>query len=196
MEATAQTESSTQFGLPNPGFFGVDHMQGASSSATNPSVRVVLQQCMGAQLMVQPATEGSEPQFVEIRRGVIVYICFLKGATKTLAEKMAKLALTVRLSESDDGKLVSVIDLPGDVLIIPQATLGGTVKGKVMQYHKNIAKDEGLQLYSEFVSVFRKTIEKNEKCATAGCVVRHGTYGNRQVFSCQTNGPYTHLIEL
>nr|KAG5712888.1 hypothetical protein BaRGS_007485 [Batillaria attramentaria] len=92
---------------------------------------------------------------------------------------MAKLALTVRLSESDDGKLVSVIDLPGDVLIIPQATLGGTVKGKVMQYHKNIAKDEGLQLYSEFVSVFRKTIEKNEKCATAGCVVRHAAQSSQ-----------------
>lgn len=102
----------------------------------------------------------------------------------------------MRLSESDDGKLVSVLDLPGDVLIIPQATLGGTIKGKVMQYHKNIAKEEGLQLYSEFVSIFRKTYERNDKCQTTGTVVRYGTYGNRQVFSCQTNGPYTHLIEM
>lgn len=108
----------------------------------------------------------------------------------------ARTALTVRLSESDDGKLVSVLDLPGDVLIIPQATLGGTIKGKVMQYHKNIAKEEGLQLYSEFVSIFRKTYERNDKCQTTGTVVRYGTYGNRQVFSCQTNGPYTHLIEM
>ena len=108
----------------------------------------------------------------------------------------AKMALTVRLSDSDNGKLTSVVDLPGDVLIIPQATLGGTVKGKVMQYHKNIAKDEGLRLYSEFVSIFKKTYERNEKCLSAGTIVRHGTYGNRQVFSCQTNGPYTHLIEI
>lgn len=106
------------------------------------------------------------------------------------------MALTVRLSDSDNGKLTSVVDLPGDVLIIPQATLGGTVKGKVMQYHKNIAKDEGLLLYSEFVSIFKKTYERNEKCVSAGTIVRHGTYGNRQVFSCQTNGPYTHLIEI
>ena len=108
----------------------------------------------------------------------------------------AKMALSVRLSEGDNGKLTSVVDLPGDVLIIPQATLGGTAKGKVMQYHKNIAKEEGMRLYEEFVSIFQKTYEKSDKCLAAGTIVRYGTYGNRQVFSCQTNGPYTHLIEI
>ncbi|KAL8622890.1 hypothetical protein ACOMHN_027011 [Nucella lapillus] len=176
----------------------------AASSLSSPTIRLVLQQCMNAQLMVQPSmqgehpefVEGAHPQFVEIQRGLIIYVCFLKEATKAQVEKIAKMALTVRLSEGDNGKLVSVHDLPGDILIIPQATLGGTPKGKIMQYHKNIAKEEGQQLYAEFVSIFQKTYERSEKCAAAGTIVRFGTYGNRQVFSCQTNGPYTHLIEI
>jgi D-Tyr-tRNAtyr deacylase len=104
--------------------------------------------------------------------------------------------LSVRLSATEDGKLVSVVDLPGDVLIIPQATLGGTVKGKAMQYHKNIAKDEGQSHYAEFISIFKKMYDTNKKCVSAGKIVRHGTYGVRQVFSCTTNGPYTHLLEI
>ncbi|KAK7104816.1 D-aminoacyl-tRNA deacylase 2-like [Littorina saxatilis] len=167
-----------------------------ASSAAAPCVRAVVQQCMSAQLMVQPSTPEDQPQFVEIQRGIIIYLCFLRGATKAHVEKLAKMIQGIRLSEGDSGKLTSVIDLPGDVMIIPQATLGGTPKGKVMQYHKNIAKDEGMRLYSEFVSIFQKTYERNDKCLSAGTIVRYGTYGNRQVFSCQTNGPFTHLMEI
>lgn len=103
--------------------------------------------------------------------------------------------LNVKLSETENGKHVSILDLPGDVLIIPQATLGGRVKGKSMQYHANSGKEEGLALYSQFVSLCEKALASNSKCAEAGVVVAHGTYGNRQVLKLDTNGPYTHLIE-
>lgn len=103
--------------------------------------------------------------------------------------------LNVKLSEAENGKLVSILDLPGNILIIPQATLGGKVKGRSMQYHSNSGKEEGLELYSEFVSLCEKELAANSKCAEAGVVVEHGTYGNRQVFKLNTNGPYTHLIE-
>lgn len=103
--------------------------------------------------------------------------------------------LNVKLSETENGKHVSILDLPGDVLIIPQATLGGRVKGKNMQYHANSGKEEGLELYSQFVSLCEKALAANSKCAEAGVAVAHGTYGNRQVLKLDTNGPYTHLIE-
>ena len=103
--------------------------------------------------------------------------------------------LNAKLSETEDGKFVSILDLPGDILIIPQATLGGTLKGKLMQYHKNIAKDEGLNLYSKFVALCQETVTKSEKSQENGTVLKFGTYGNRQVLQTDTNGPYTHLIE-
>lgn len=91
---------------------------------------------------------------------------------------------------------MSVLDLPGDVLVVPQATLGGRLKGKVMQYHNNISKEQGLQLYTNFVTQCKDTLEKNVKSQEAGCKVHWGTYGNRQVLAVDTNGPYSHVIEL
>ncbi|KAH0620556.1 hypothetical protein JD844_021135 [Phrynosoma platyrhinos] len=103
--------------------------------------------------------------------------------------------LNVKLSETEGGKHVSILDLPGDILIIPQATLGGKLKGRSMQYHSNIEKDTGLDLYTQFVAQCEREVAANAKCFEAGVVLRHGTYGNRQVLKVDTNGPFTHMIE-
>jgi len=92
--------------------------------------------------------------------------------------------------------MVSVLELPGEVLIIPQATLGGRIKGNVMQYHKNIDKAIGEQLYSGFVRACQAIVEKNGPSIEHGCGVLKGTYGNRQVLSVETNGPFSHIIEV
>nr|XP_051678707.1 D-aminoacyl-tRNA deacylase 2 isoform X1 [Oryctolagus cuniculus] len=133
--------------------------------------------------------------FGGVQRGLVIYVCFFKGADKELLPKMVNTLLNVKLSETENGKHVSILDLPGDILIIPQATLGGRMKGRNMQYHSNSGKEEGLELYSQFVTLCEKELAANSKCAEAGVVVEHGTYGNRQVLKLDTNGPYTHLIE-
>ncbi|NWX81625.1 DTD2 deacylase, partial [Nothoprocta ornata] len=130
-----------------------------------------------------------------IQRGLVIYICFFKGADEDLIPKIVNMLLNVQLSENESGKYVSVLDLPGNVLIIPQATLGGKPKGKRMQYHTNIEKEKGFELYSQFVSLCEKEVAANAKCVEAGVLVKHGTYGNRQVLNLDTNGPFTHLIE-
>ncbi|XP_046571916.1 D-aminoacyl-tRNA deacylase 2-like isoform X1 [Haliotis rubra] len=165
------------------------------ASGQGSNARIVLQQCLSARLQVQPATEDTEAKYVETGKGLVMYVCFLKGATADILDKMVKCALSAKLSESAAGKRVSILDLPGNILIIPQATLGGALKGKRMQYHKNIDKEEGASLYADFVSLCRTTLQEAEGSREAGCVVQAGTYGNRQVFSCDTNGPYTHLLE-
>ncbi|KAG7466477.1 hypothetical protein MATL_G00165140 [Megalops atlanticus] len=157
--------------------------------------RTVLQQCVHARLQVKPAEGESIPEWVEIERGMVIYICFFKGATEDIIPKMVSTLLQVKLCEADSGKLVSVLDLPGSILIVPQATLGGKTKGRGMQYHGNIGKEEGLQLYASFVSQCEKELGSSSKCTEAGVVVKHGTYGSRQVLKLDTNGPYTHLIE-
>ncbi|XP_060081319.1 D-aminoacyl-tRNA deacylase 2-like [Ylistrum balloti] len=171
----------------------------ASESANGAvKARLLLQQCLSARLQVEPASELEEAKYVEIGKGLIIYVCFMKGATEETVEKMVKSALNTCLSPSQDPsatKRVSVLELPGDVLIIPQATLGGTPKGKAMQYHKNIAKDEGEKLYANFVSLCEVSLHMSEKAREQGKQVRAGTYGNLQVFRTDTNGPYTHLLE-
>ncbi|KAM8916574.1 D-aminoacyl-tRNA deacylase 2-like isoform 5-T5 [Spinachia spinachia] len=99
----------------------------------------------------------------------------------------ASTLLNLRLCESDSGKMVSVSELPGHLLIVPQATLGGKAKGRALQYHDNIGKEDGLRLYGAFVSLCEERL--------AAASVKHGTYGNRQVLKLDTNGPYTHLMD-
>ncbi|CAF87595.1 unnamed protein product, partial [Tetraodon nigroviridis] len=65
----------------------------------------------------------------------------------------ASTLLNLRLCEADSGKLSSLLEFPGSLLIVPQATLGGEAKGRAMQYHTNISKEDGLRLHSAFVSL-------------------------------------------
>ncbi|XP_048339277.1 D-aminoacyl-tRNA deacylase 2 isoform X1 [Sphaerodactylus townsendi] len=175
-----------------------------------PAARVVLQQCLHARLQVKPPEPDSEAKWVEIHRGLIIYICFLKGASEEIIPKMdskglwwegtpytlkINTLLNVKLSETEDGKYVSIVDLAGSILIIPQATLGGKLKGRNMQYHSNIEKEIGMELYSQFVTLCEQELVANARCAKAGVILRHGTYGNRQVLKVDTNGPFTHMIE-
>nr|XP_020644067.1 probable D-tyrosyl-tRNA(Tyr) deacylase 2 isoform X2 [Pogona vitticeps] len=152
-----------------------------ADSIRGPLARAILQQCLHARLQIQ--------------RGLIIYVCFFKGASEEIIPKMVNTLMNVKLSENEDGKYVSVLDLPGSLLIIPQATLGGKLKGRSMQYHANIEKDIGLELYSQFVLHCERELAANAKCFEAGAVVRQGTYGNRQVLKVDTNGPFTHMIE-
>ena len=71
------------------------------------------------------------------------------------------------------------------ILVIPQATLGGKVKGKQLQYHGNIKKDLGLEMYKIFCNELKGSELK----------VEFGTYGNRQVLSMVTEGPFSHVVD-
>ncbi|KAG8449621.1 hypothetical protein GDO86_016309 [Hymenochirus boettgeri] len=157
--------------------------------------RVVLQQCLFAKLQVKPPDQDSEAEWVEINRGMVAYVCFFKGAEDSVIPKMVNSLLNVKLSESDNGKRVSILDLPGDVLIVPQATLGGKMKSRGMQYHSNAGKELGMELYDSLIAQCHRELQACPKWAESQAMLKFGTYGNRQVLQFNTNGPYTHLLE-
>ena len=109
---------------------------------------------------------------------------------------LVKSVLEVKLSESneDSKKLVSILELPGDILIIPQACLGGRLKGKTVQYHCNINKEKGLLYYQKFIESCRKKISLNQSWMSS-CKLENGTFGIKQVYSTETDGPFLHIIE-
>lgn len=155
------------------------------------SARLILQQCIHAKLEIKPKTDNSPPEYVEIARGVVAYVCFMKNAKEEIVNKIATTLTSVKLSKNETGQLVSILDLPGSILIVPQASLGGKLKGKRMQYHNNIEKANGFLLYEQLVSRCKEVM----KTLNDNAIVKYGTYGNLQVLDITTNGPYTHLIE-
>ncbi|XP_020901220.1 D-aminoacyl-tRNA deacylase 2 isoform X2 [Exaiptasia diaphana] len=139
-------------------------MASFTSSDNGQSIRIIIQQCLNASLQLQSLMdEREEKRYVRINRGIVVLLCFLKGASLDMIPKAVKAVLNIKLSELPDGSKVSVLDLPGDVLIVPQATLGGKMKGKSMQYHSNIAKHEALPLYEEFTKLCQEMVLSDSK---------------------------------
>lgn len=128
---------------------------------------------------------------VQIGRGMVVFVCFLDKASEETVEKLTKHIINIRLCEDDSGRRVSICDIQGDILIIPQATLGGKLKGKAMQYHMNVDKTLGEALYHRLCQGVRTAIE-----AVSSGNVKCGVYGARQILSTDTNGPYTHIVEV
>ncbi|CAF1054415.1 unnamed protein product [Brachionus calyciflorus] len=173
-----------------------------AKSNENSSVKVkcLVQQCLSAKLqVVLPDMEKNiEPEFVQIGRGVVFFVCFMKDATEADVDKLVRSVLGAKLSEPDNdpSKHIPILDIPGDILIIPQATLGGKIKGKVFQYHYNVNKDLGFELYSKFIELCKKYAREHPVWSkNSNLKIVNGTYGIRQVYSTETNGPYLHLIE-
>ena len=157
-------------------------------------IRVVVQQCLSAALRI------SESESVAIDSGMIIFVCFLKGDPEELEAKVksaVEVLAGVKLCEaaeaadpaatSGKGRL-SVSDALGEVLVVPQATLGGKLKGKSLQYHGNVDKRQGEEMFLLFC-------QELGKCLKDGVTVKRGIYGARQVLSMNTNGPYTHVLE-
>eukprot|EP00088_Acartia_fossae_P009880 TRINITY_DN14857_c0_g1_i1.p1 TRINITY_DN14857_c0_g1~~TRINITY_DN14857_c0_g1_i1.p1 ORF type:complete len:149 (+),score=9.17 TRINITY_DN14857_c0_g1_i1:181-627(+) len=147
------------------------------------SVRLLIQQCISAQLTL-PTDE-----VLAIARGMIVFVCFNKEAEEEKVSKASQTVLKVKLSEMDgESKRKSIKETGGDILIIPQATLGGKLKGNSVQYHGNIAPDKGKGLYEQFCNELTSLLPDNK--------IHFGVYGARQVLSSQTNGPYSHCFDI
>ncbi|CAF1345337.1 unnamed protein product, partial [Didymodactylos carnosus] len=122
-----------------------------------------------------------------INRGMVIFISFQKDAQIDHVQKLTKEIVNAKLCEIYDesnqtnGKYTDILDLPGDILIIPQvATLGGKLNGKKFQYHQNIDKENGLKLYNEFISIMTQLCNESEKWTNQSCSLYHGTYGIRQ----------------
>lgn len=152
------------------------------------SVQLVIQQCESASLQL-PDPDG---HLLTISRGMVVYVCFMGSITEEIVKKSAKTTLSVKLSQSEETlKRVCVTFAGGDVMVIPQFTLGGKLKGNSVQYHGNVKKEEGEGYYKMFCDELRDVVEKED-----GAKVVHGMYGARQVLSMVTNGPFTHSFKV
>lgn len=126
------------------------------------SLRIVAQAVDNASLLIDNVST-----YISIRNGVILHIAFLEGCTKDIVNVAIQKLLSTKIFVLNVDRSATAADAPrlkptsllevstADVLIVPQATMAGTAKGKVMQYHKQVPKDEGFALYEMFCQDIR-----------------------------------------
>ncbi len=157
--------------------------------------RVVFQRCSKAKLKLSVESEDSPEDFAVLNAGLIVYVAFVGEVPAAKLHKLVNIICNTKICESND-KLVSILDLPGDLLLIPHFCLGGRLKGKQFQYHSVVPKCKAEDFFKSLVDGCKEVASSNSAWASSGSRVFAGTYGIRQDLSFESHGPYTHVVEI
>uniref|UniRef100_UPI0037E87F4C D-aminoacyl-tRNA deacylase 2-like n=1 Tax=Semicossyphus pulcher TaxID=241346 RepID=UPI0037E87F4C len=158
--------------------------------------RTVIQQCSQARVKIKPALDGADAQWAEIGEGMVVYVCFFHGATEDITHEIADSLMSTRLFRKDTRHLVSILDLPGSVLFVPQDSLvGEPVPKRRMQYKGGCELWWGAQLFSNLVSACMELMSASVKCTEADVKVEQGVYGQKQEIVLNSMEPLTLLLE-
>ncbi|RNF20764.1 Chain A, Structural Analysis Of A Probable Eukaryotic D-Amino Acid Trna Deacylase [Trypanosoma conorhini] len=178
------------------------------------TIRVLLQSIEKGAILVDNAE-----RYVPVGRGVVIYVAFLGDVDDAALEQaVAALMSGILLRRSLPGgapmtSTVSLNDCPdADILVVPQASLGGKLKGHRVQFHALVEKSRGLWLYDRFCQLLRaargidaSSVDANGVAAKEavaspafpqGGRVINGTYGNRQGLKIESEGPLTHFLDL
>ncbi|AAZ10729.1 D-Tyr-tRNA(Tyr) deacylase, putative [Trypanosoma equiperdum] len=174
------------------------------------TVRVALQSIEKASLLLD-----NEQRYGSVGRGALIYIAFIGAVSEDALKNAVDVILTANvfhnLSSSDalPRSSDSLSSFPSaDVLIVPQASLGGKLKGRNVQFHALVGKSEGELLYNQFCQLMRKargvdstTVDSNGVPLVGSAVgssarVINGTWGNRQGLRLESQGPLTHVLDL
>jgi D-aminoacyl-tRNA deacylase len=119
----------------------------------------------------------------KIERGLVVFLCAVKGDGNTDLDYLIKKISQLRIFEDDQGKMnQSVIDIRGAALVVSQFTLAAdTRKGNRPSFDNAETQDRARSLYREFVRRLNDT----------GIPVQTGVFAAVMAVSLVNDGPVT-----
>jgi D-tyrosyl-tRNA(Tyr) deacylase len=140
-------------------------------------MRFLIQTVTEASVKVDGAVSGS------IDRGLLVFVGVGAGDDRTVADKMIRKLLAMRIFKDQNGKTnLSVKDINGDVLIVSQFTLYADCRRGNRPSFTD-ASDPGTaeELYEYIISEVSKEIPNTS----------HGSFGADMKVSLINDGPFT-----
>jgi D-tyrosyl-tRNA(Tyr) deacylase len=123
-----------------------------------------------------------------IGQGILVFVGVERGDTEEQAERLAERLLGYRVFADRAGKMnLSVRDIDGGVLLVPQFTLAAdTRKGKRASFTSAAAPEEGRRLFERLVTSVRAT-HRAPAC---------GAFGADMKVHLINDGPVTFLLRV
>jgi D-tyrosyl-tRNA(Tyr) deacylase len=123
----------------------------------------------------------------EIGRGLLVLVGVVRGDSEREAEKLAERVLRYRVFADADGRTnLSVRDVEGSVLLVPQFTLAADTSGGLRPSFSTAAPPEvGASLFAHFVTQVR----------ASGVRSACGRFGADMQVSLTNDGPVTFWLE-
>jgi len=122
----------------------------------------------------------------QINKGLLVFIGIEKLDELSHADKMINKILTYRVFSDENDKMnLSVIDINGDVMLIPQFTLAADTKNGTRAGFSTAMKPlEAENIYDYMVEKFKTFVN-----------IQSGVFGADMKVSLVNDGPVTFLLE-
>lgn len=141
---------------------------------------VVIQRVTSSSVTVNNRVVG------KIKKGLNILLGVEKGDTKEDANKLINKIINLRIFADENGKMnLSLLDINGEVLVISQFTLLGSVKkGRRPSFDKSAEPQIANELYEYFIEELK---DKSLK-------VEAGIFGAMMDVDIQNDGPVTFII--
>ena len=124
----------------------------------------------------------------EIQKGLLVFIGFEKNDEESFISRLLNKLLSYRVFADEDDKMnLSVQDINGGLLLVPQFTLAAnTQKGCRPSFSSAAAPESGKQMFNEFVKQAKSNYQK----------VETGEFGADMKVSLLNDGPVTFWLQV
>ncbi len=144
-------------------------------------MRVVLQRVDNASVTI------NDELYSSIGEGFLLLFGAEKGDTKAQADWLSAKISALRCFPDENEKMnLAIKDVNGEILIVSQFTLAGSVKkGTRPGFDNAMAPVEANELYEYFISKFK---EQN-------IPVKTGVFGAHMIINLVNNGPVTFIID-
>ena len=140
-------------------------------------MKVLLQRVSSASVAVDGRVAG------EIRKGLLVFLCAIKGDTDKDLDYLAMKVSQLRIFGDDQGKMnLSVLDIKGSVLLVPQFTLAAVMRrDNRPSFDAAEAPEQAKKMCDGFM----------RRLGDMGIPVRTGVFGAMMEVSLVNDGPVT-----
>jgi D-tyrosyl-tRNA(Tyr) deacylase len=144
-------------------------------------MKALLQRVSSAKVEVDGRVAG------EIGKGLLVFLCAVKGDAENDLEYVVKKVSLLRIFEDDKGKMnLSVMDIKGEVLVVSQFTLAAsTRKGHRPSFDEAEVLEKAKATYETFV----------QRLKELDIPVSTGVFAATMAVSLTNEGPVTVLID-
>ena len=145
-------------------------------------MKIVLQRSKEASCVVE------EKKVAEISSGLVLLVGLDKQDTEEAARELADKVLSFRIFSDEDDKMnLSIQDVKGGILVIPNFTLSAnTEKGNRPSFDAAMKPKEAKQLFDYFVDCLKKS----------DLDIQPGVFGADMKVSLINNGPVTFTLEV
>jgi D-tyrosyl-tRNA(Tyr) deacylase len=132
-----------------------------------------------------------------IDQGLLVLLGVEKEDEKSVAERLAEKILKYRVFADDEGKMnLSVLDIGGSVLMVPQFTLAAdTRKGLRPSFSNAASPEKGLAMFNQLIDIMRVTGKSISPDLPANWL-QTGQFGADMAVSLLNDGPVTFNLKI